>query len=455
MCGIAGILRFGGEGQDLAAVERMLERLARRGPDDTGTQSCGALTLGHRRLAILDRTQAAHQPMTSASGRYVVTFNGEIYNYRELCRELAVDPRSLRSSSDTEVLLLAWERWGTEALSRFVGQWAFAMYDTVERHLWLARDRFGEKPLYFHTSRERVAFASSIAALVEAPGVPRELDSQAIGEYLTLRYVVSPRTVVRDVRKLSPGHWLRFGADGSTHEAEWYTPRFRPGQSSRKSREAPDEEFGALFTQACERCLISDVPVGLLLSDGIDSNGIAAALAIKGHTPPSFTFRLKNPRAGIQPDVVRGYGGEIIDIETTAAERCSAFDSAFASLTEPVGDGASLASWMVVRGARSRATVLLRARRETRCSAAIAQPGSFSTGDAAPPRACPRTGTGSHVRSLPAGRARARSRSARSNFSSAHARAAPEAARYLVDRRCRRRRSGSYSEGGCRPASPT
>jgi asparagine synthase (glutamine-hydrolysing) len=360
MCGIAGIFRFEGTGADEETVELMLGKLARRGPDDSGTHACGRLVLGNRRLAVLDRTSAAHQPMIGSGGRLVVTFNGEIYNFRELCQELGVDPRSLRSKSDTEVLLLAWERWGPSALHRFVGQWAFAIYNTIQRKLWLARDRFGEKPLYIHSSKERIAFSSSLGSLMVAPGVPHELDEHAMAEYLALRYVVSPRTVVRDVHKLPPGHLLEIDASGAMREHEWYSPRFHPDRSSPpRSRAALEEQFGTLFTQACERCLVSDVPVGLLLSDGIDSNSIASALAIKGHKPPSFTFRLRNPKTGIQPDLVSGAGGQVFDIETSPEQRCSAFDESFACLTEPVGDGASLATWMLVRGARERATVLL------------------------------------------------------------------------------------------------
>jgi asparagine synthase (glutamine-hydrolysing) len=360
MCGIAGIFRFRGEGDDAATVEQMLTHLAQRGPDDSGTQSLGRATLGHRRLAVLDRSPAAHQPMSSPSGRLLLTFNGEIYNYRELCRELAVDPHSLRSHSDTEVLLLAWERWGPGALDRCVGQWAFAIYDTDRCRLWLARDRFGEKPLYIHANSQRIAFASSIRSLLSAPDVPHELDSRAIVEYVTLRYVVSPRTVVRDVHKLSPGHALEIDMCGAIRQHEWYSPRFRTDGPVRPRTHARiEEEFDALFTQACERCMVSDVPVGLLLSDGIDSNSIASALALKGHKPPSFVFRLKNPKGGIQTEAVSGAGGEVVDVETSAAERCSAFDGAISTLTEPVGDGASLATWMLIRSARPRATVLL------------------------------------------------------------------------------------------------
>jgi asparagine synthase (glutamine-hydrolysing) len=335
----------------------MLASLVRRGPDDSGTFASGRVVLGHRRLAILDASAAGHQPMRSADGRFVVTFNGEIYNFRELSRDLGLDPRSLRSGSDTEVLLLAWERWGPEALQRFVGQWAFALYDTIERRLWLARDRFGEKPLFLHRSPERLVFASSLGSLMTAPGVPRELDPSAITEYLALHYVVSPRTVLRDVHKLAPGCWLEVDSDGATREQEWYSPRFRVAPAL--SRGSRTEQFHFLFTQACERCLVSDVAVGLLLSDGIDSHSIAAALAARGHTLPSFTFRLANAEAHRPPHAVHGFGGNVVDVETSAHERCMAFDDAFTSLTEPVGDGASLATWLLIRGARTRATVLL------------------------------------------------------------------------------------------------
>lgn len=360
MCGIAGIHRFQGEGDDAAVVERMLGRLERRGPDGHGVEVLGRTVLGHRRLAILDLSPAGRQPMRSRSGRFAITFNGEIYNFRELRRELGVDPAELRSTSDTEVLLLAWERWGEEALERFVGQWAFGLYDTAEARLWLARDRFGEKPLFHHATTERLAFGSSLEALLQAPGTPRELDRGALAEYLTLRYVVSPRTVLREVRKLPGGHLLEVGPRGVLAERAWYTPRFRARRPiPRRPRAALVEEFDELFTRACERCLVSDVPVALLLSDGIDSNAVRAALAAQGHAPASYTFRLHNPDSGVQPAQVTGTGGEVFDIEASAAERFAQMDRCFASLTEPVGDGASLATWMLIRGARQRATVFL------------------------------------------------------------------------------------------------
>jgi len=185
MCGIAGIHRPHPGECDVATVGRMLARLERRGPDDEGVALERCAVLGHRRLAILDLSAAGHQPMVSHDGRFVVTLNGEIYNYRELISELGLAPGTLRSRSDTEVVLHAWQRWGPGALDRLVGQWAFAIYDRATDRLVLTRDRFGEKPLYYHAAPGRFTFASSLEALLESGSVARRLDRCAIGEYAT------------------------------------------------------------------------------------------------------------------------------------------------------------------------------------------------------------------------------------------------------------------------------
>ena len=191
--------------EDSAIVQAMLTRLERRGPDDGGIVVSEPAVLGNRRLAILDLSPSGHEPMESHDGRYLITFNGEIYNYQEVRRELGVEREAMHSGTDTEVLLLAWGRWGAQALPRLVGQWASAVFDRVERRLWLARDRFGEKPLFYQENAESLVFASSLEALVQHPQVPRQLDPECLVEYVTLRYVVSPRTVLRGVKKLGPG----------------------------------------------------------------------------------------------------------------------------------------------------------------------------------------------------------------------------------------------------------
>jgi asparagine synthase (glutamine-hydrolysing) len=359
MCGIAGIYRYRGKGEDFAVVQAMLTRLERRGPDDSGIFAAEPAVLGHRRLAILDLSPSGHEPMESPDGRYLITFNGEIYNYEEVRGELGVERNAMRSQTDTEILLLAWERWGVQALPRLVGQWAFAVFDRAERRLWLARDRFGEKPLFYHESMDALVFASSLEALVQHPQVPRQLDPECLVEYVTLRYVVSPRTVLHQVKKLGPGQLLEVGLEGSRMHTWWVPPLGPRPRPATQSRGALVEEFNALFTRASERCLVSDVPVALLLSDGIDSQSIRTVLTLRGHSIPAYTFRLLNAEAGVAPAAPLPGSDPVTDIEVSRADRVMQMIPAFGSLTEPVGDGAMLATWMLIRAARPRATVFL------------------------------------------------------------------------------------------------
>jgi asparagine synthase (glutamine-hydrolysing) len=355
MCGICGIYRFRDEHDDTASVHAMAERLVPRGPDDAGVVYDGAATLGNRRLAILDLSSAGHQPMQSASGRFWITFNGEIYNYRDVARELGLDECSLRSRTDTEVILHAWERWGVDALAHFVGQWAFALYDRDARQLWLARDRFGEKPLFYHRSREALMFASSIPALLQAPGVAREIDPETLFEYVSMRYVVAPRTVLSGIEKLPGGHVMRVDADG-TEMQRWYAPKFRRSeQLARRSKNDLVDEFDTLLVRAAKRCLVSDVPVALLLSDGIDSNSIRAALRQAGDDVPCYTFAATGEQAVGAVESVP----EATLIRSAARDRSEWMIPAFRALTEPTGDGAALATWVLIRGAREHATVFL------------------------------------------------------------------------------------------------
>ncbi len=333
----------------------MCAEIVRRGPDDAGIAREGRVTFGNRRLAILDLSPAGHQPMRSASDRFLITFNGEIYNYRDLADELGLRAQDLRSHSDTEVILHAWERWGEGALDRMVGQWAFAIWDKDDQRLWLARDRFGEKPLFYHRSSDALVFASSVAALVKAPWVPREIDEGGLFELVSTRYVLAPRTVLRDVAKLGGGEVMRVDRAG-VDVRRWYDPVYR--RAPRRSRGEMVEQFGELFATATRRCLVSDVPVALLLSDGIDSNGIRASLQGQGVAPRCFTFDAADKSAaGAAPRVDAGPDTTVIS--ATADERMQLIRSAFQSFTEPVGDGAAVATWTLINRAREHATVFL------------------------------------------------------------------------------------------------
>jgi asparagine synthase (glutamine-hydrolysing) len=324
------------------------------------------VTLGHRRLAILDLTEAGRQPMVSRSGRFVLDFNGECYNHMELRQELerrAAGPVAFRSGSDTETLVEGWEAWGEGVLDRLVGQFAFAVYDRDERTLTLVRDRFGEKPLFYHFDGRALTFASSLGGLLAARHVPRELDAASLHEYVTLRYVMAPRTILKDVVKLPPGHLLRLAPDGKRELRRWYDPHYTApdGPLDRQQQGRLVEEFDALFRQATQRCLVSDVPVGLLLSDGIDSNAIRTVLDQDKSDVPSFTFRA----GGTVDGAVKARANAGLDgLDTTrltfsADDRVAAMREAFATLTEPIGDGAALSIWLLLRAARARAKVFL------------------------------------------------------------------------------------------------
>ena len=360
MCGIAGIFRTGQPAADGPIVEEMLARMVARGPDGRGAFSEGPIHLGHRRLAIQDVSDAGRQPMESAGGRYVVSYNGEVYNFEELRLELGLDPSQLRSGSDTEILLAAWERWGPGALEKMVGQWAFALYDRSEERLWLVRDRFGEKPLYFHRNAAALSFASSLGALLAAPWVSRELDREALEEFVALRYVVAPRTVLREVEKLPAGSLLEVSHKGAQIRS-WYRPRFRPSRELWRGRSTDDlrEEFGALLVGASRRCLVSDVPVALLLSDGVDSNAIRWAMRAAGRQVPAFTFLADQPATETVEVDPAGFDAKHYEIRVAAKDRLASLEPAFAGFTEPVGDGASLATWLLIRGARDYATVFV------------------------------------------------------------------------------------------------
>ena len=335
----------------------MTDVLERRGPDDSGVEAHGRVTLGNRRLAILDLTAAGHQPMWSADGRFVITFNGEIYNYQDVRDELGLAPSELRSGTDTEIILHAWQRWGQGSLDRLVGQWAFAIYDRQAERVWLCRDRFGEKPLFYHKSHSTLTFASSISSLFAAPWIGRDLDGDALVEYLTMRYVVAPRTIIAGVQKLPGGHLLRADRNG-VHVERWYAPHFHTEAAGLRRRDVVDQ-FDEIFLRAAKRCLVSDVPVALLLSDGIDSNSILAALERQQEDIRAFTYTLADRSGGLSPARAAGNGATAMDLLVTPEERLEKMVPAFSSFTEPVGDGAALATWLLIRNARDHATVFL------------------------------------------------------------------------------------------------
>jgi asparagine synthase (glutamine-hydrolysing) len=277
MCGIAGIVRSDGAPAGVELLRAMTTVLAHRGPDGDGFFCEGPVGLGHRRLAIIDLA-TGDQPMASDDGSSVIIFNGEIYNFRELRRELEGRGATFRTKSDTEVILRAYEAWGVECLSRLRGMFAFAIWDKARRRLFLARDRVGIKPLVYAWDGRRLLFGSEIKALLEDAAVSRELDWGALRDFLTHHYIPSPRTIFRSIRKLPPASYLVLDLDRPEPEVHryWDLP-FVPD-----SRPTEADWLDGLrwhLTDAVRSHLVSDVPIGAFLSGGVDSSAVVALMA--------------------------------------------------------------------------------------------------------------------------------------------------------------------------------
>ena len=283
MCGIAGIVEVGGRGVDRALLTAMTTAQAHRGPDGDGFVCRGGVGLGHRRLAIIDLV-TGDQPMPNDDQSIWIVFNGEIYNYRELRTELEARGSRFRTQSDTEVILRAYEAYGAECVTRLRGMFAFAILDERARQVFLARDRVGIKPLVYHWDGRRLLFASELKGILQAADVPRDLDLEALGEYLGYHYVAAPRTIFRAVRKLPPASTLTVSLDGGAPRvARYWTLRFAP--QPRVTEDEWIEGLKAQLAHAVRSHMISDVPIGAFLSGGLDSSTVVALMAQASSTP--------------------------------------------------------------------------------------------------------------------------------------------------------------------------
>jgi asparagine synthase (glutamine-hydrolysing) len=287
MCGIAGFLDLDGRAAEPALLRALAERLAHRGPDGHDEYVEGPVALGHRRLAIIDLA-TGRQPMGNADGSTWLVCNGEIYNYRELRRELEAEGCVFRTQSDCETILHGYDRWGVDVLQRLRGMFAFALWDGRRRQLLLARDRIGIKPMCYALDGKRVAFASELQALLPLPGLDLDVDMGALDKYLHLQYIPAPETIYRGIRKLPPGHFMVVGADGRTRGPERYW-RFEWQPEEGYSEGEWLERLDAALADAVESHLVSDVPYGAFLSGGVDS-GTVVAYAAQALQRPLDTF---------------------------------------------------------------------------------------------------------------------------------------------------------------------
>ncbi|ADU64297.1 MAG: asparagine synthase (glutamine-hydrolyzing) [Pseudodesulfovibrio sp.] len=378
MCGIIGFLDPGLAGDAQGArrlAGRMALALAHRGPDGFGEYADPAvgLGLGHRRLAIIDVSEAGAQPMASRDGRFVLTYNGELYNYRELRRELdGVEGSHLpwRGDSDTEVLLAACQVWGVRAaLGRAVGMFALGLWDGAERVLVLARDRMGEKPLYYGMAGRAFVFASELKALRAHPAFEAGLDMESLALFLRCQYVPAPRSIYKDARKLLPGHLLEARPGDAAlpePEAYWTLRRtveraladpFRGGEDEARDR------LEALLRGAVAGQMVSDVPLGALLSGGVDSSLVTALMQAESSRPVrSFTIGFSDANYDESADAARvaaHLGTEHTALFVTPADVLGLVDALPNIYDEPFSDASQLPTCMVSRLTRSHVTVCL------------------------------------------------------------------------------------------------
>ncbi len=278
MCGIFGEVGYrGGAGR---ATERALSAMRHRGPDASGEWSDGLCALGHRRLAIIDLSEAGRQPLSNEDGTVWVTFNGEIYNFADLRKELEGAGHRFRTRTDTEVIVHAYEQWGTACVKRFRGMFAFAVWDQPRRRLFLARDRLGKKPVFYTRQPDRFLFASELQGLLADPDIPCDVDIAAIDTYLSYGYIPSPASAFLGIAKLPPAHWLTL--DLATGEPEIRVERYWTlayGPKLVLSEAEACEAFREKLTEAVRLRMVSDVPLGAFLSGGIDSSIIVGLMA--------------------------------------------------------------------------------------------------------------------------------------------------------------------------------
>ncbi len=373
MCGIAGLFDLS-RGQPAGALEHaaaaMTATLVHRGPDGSGTfaDGQGGAALGHRRLAIIDLSETGAQPMTSADGRFVIAFNGEIYNFAEIARELPGHGARLRGHSDTEVLLEACAHAGVDAaVTRAVGMFAFALWDKRERRLTLVRDRLGIKPLYWGRAGRMILFASEIKAVLAHPAFVAEIDRDALAAYMRLGYVPAPHTIYRNLHKLRPGHIISFGLDGVAKERGFWDLRRLAVEGARApvriSAEEATDALEARLTEAVRLRMIADVPLGAFLSGGIDSSTVVALMQ-KCAQGPVRTFTIgfgeaDYDEAAHAKAVARHLGTEHTELTVTPDDARAVIPLLPEIYDEPFADASAIPTYLLSKLTRGHVTVAL------------------------------------------------------------------------------------------------
>jgi asparagine synthase (glutamine-hydrolysing) len=365
MCGIVGIISQTPVSQHNSLLA-MRDALLHRGPDDGGIwwSRDKRVGLAHRRLAIIDLSSGGHQPMMDYSGQVCIVFNGEIYNYRELRRELETNGHRFNSVSDTEVILGAYREWGIECLSHLNGMFAFCLYDSTRQRLFLARDRAGEKPLFYYHNSGKLVFASELKALMADPAFPRELDLNALNYYLAYGYVPGNMCLLKGVHKLAQGQAMTYELDTDRLHTWRYWQLPEPAVQPNISADELTEELESLLEDSVQRQLIADVPVGILLSGGIDSS-LITAMAARVSSSPVKTFTIsfaghsaydEGPYARLVADYFGTQHTELIAEPSSSVEILPKLAQQY---DEPIADHAIVPTYLVSQLIRQHATVAL------------------------------------------------------------------------------------------------
>jgi len=367
MCGISGYWARGCQPERWQRdLDRSVASLRQRGPDGSGTwvRPGGEVGFGHTRLAILDLSESASQPMVSREGDWVMVFNGEVYNFAEIRAELEQHGESFRSSGDSEVVLAAFRRWGIAAVDRFIGMFAIALWQESTRRLWLIRDRMGVKPLYYAWNGRALWFGSELKALRAFNVWRPELDRTALAEYFQFGYISAPRSIYRQVFKLRPGHWLELGESGPP-VTQCYWTALGPQRQFNEPEEELEERLEALLISAFRYRMVADVPVGVFLSGGLDSSLVAALLQRhSGQAVHTFTVGFSDPafdESRYAREVANHLGTRHTEHILSPAEVMNILPRWGDLFDEPFGDSSGIPTFLVSRIARQSVKVALSA----------------------------------------------------------------------------------------------
>ncbi|MGV6994871.1 asparagine synthase (glutamine-hydrolyzing) [Desulfovibrio desulfuricans] len=363
MCGIAGICQVDASPLTPEAgqwVKAMTDRMSHRGPDGEGQWSSGPVCLGHRRLSIIDLSGGG-QPMHSADGQMTVTFNGEIYNYAELKEQLTALGGQFQTSSDTEVILEGYRIWGPDCLARFDGMFAFALWDNQQRRLFCARDRFGKKPFFYTVQHGRLYFASELTGIEQLRHLSLTMNPQAVMRYLAYEYVPTPHSVYTEVQSLPPSHMLLLQDGNLSISRYWDMPM--PDESDRRSDNELCEELRFLLSRAVRRRMVSDVPLGVFLSGGIDSSIVAGLMARQSSTAIK-TFSIGFSEASYDESryariVAKAFATDHHERVLSAEECADTLPGIISRMDVPMADASVAPTWLLSGVTREKVTVAL------------------------------------------------------------------------------------------------